>query len=536
MSKKKKKKKINSKKNQHKKYNNKQKKKNSYNKKITKKSNTSRNKKKSSSKKKNNSNVSKIKINNLNKKNIKINNKDTLTKIDDNKVKEVKNETKNLNKKSIKIQSKNSLTKNNDIVKVENNKELTKRINTKEKKSINKKYILISSLFIILILLTTLLVINKNLKLSLIGNDNETIEVFSEYKDPGIKVSFFDSNIDNKVIVNSNLDNKKIGTYKITYSIKFLNIKKKTRIINVVDTTPPEISLIGDDMVNIYLGNKYIDEGINIKDNYDNNLENNIKIDNPVDTSNIGTYTITYTVSDNSNNISSITRIVNVKNRVIINNNKKSCSNLNKIETYICENNYDVSVGYYNLTNNKTYYYKSNKLYYGASLIKTLDALYLYDKGLITDNLDTYVKKAITVSDNPSHHYLVNYIGKNNLKEYGISIGAKNTLVGGDNFGSTSVNDQIAYMKKLYEITKDNQNPKLKEYFLNTRKNCLLFEDSPQIMHKYGHWTYVYHNSGIVLDKNPYIVTILTNEGYDNYQKIIKTLSKLIYEYHIENS
>lgn len=360
--------------------------------------------------------------------------------------------------------------------------------------------------------------------------------MYSKYKDPGINATIFNTNINNKVKNKTNLNTSKLGTYTITYYIKFLNLKQKTRTINVVDTEKPVLTLIGSDKIDIYLGNKYTDEGINIKDNYDTDLSNNLTIDNPVDTNKVGTYTITYTVKDNSNNINTITRNVNVKNRITFTNNNKSCNNLNKIETYICQNNYDVSVGYYNLTNNKTYYYKNTKLYYGASLIKTLDALYLYDKGLINDELDTYVKKAITISDNPSHHYLVNYIGKNNLKQYGISIGAKNTLVGEDNFGSTSVNDQIAYMKKLYDITKNNQNSKLKEYFLNTRKNYLLFEDSPQIMHKYGHWTYVYHNSGIVLDNNPYIVTILTNEGYDDYKTIIKTLSKLIYEYHIENN
>ena len=175
------------------------------------------------------------------------------------------------------------------------------------------------------------------------------------------------------------------------------------------------------------------------------------------------------------------------------------------------------------------YLYQENKIYYGASLIKTLDAIYLYDKGLVNDAIRPYIDKAISVSDNDSHHYLVNYIGKSNLKNYGIGLGAYNTLSGNDYYGNTTVKDQIIYLKKLYNISKDND--ELKSYFINNYGNYLKINDI-EVMHKYGYYGQYYHDVGIVLDDEPYIVVILTNHGNDNKKEIINNLSNLMYKYH----
>jgi len=442
------------------------------------------------------------------------------------------------------INQQKNIKKNQKITpKKKNNTSINKPIIKEEKPKITKKKnifinkIILSIIFIIFLTITILFILKKNLKLELIGEDIKSIEVYSNYQDPGYNATLFNKNINKLVKTSSNLDNSTLGTYQITYKLSSLSIIKKTRKINVIDTEKPEITLKGNSNINLYIGDSYTDEGVNIKDNYDKDLSKNLIIENNLNTEKKGTYQIIYTVSDSSNNISKTTRTINVLEKIIINQNTNNQCNLsNPIEKYICKNNYNVSVGYYNLTNGKTYYYKKDKLYYGASLIKTLDALYLYDKNLINNDLKEYVKLAITISDNPSHHYLVNYIGKENLRNYGKSLGAKYTLTDkNENFGFTNVTDQIAYMKRLYEITKDGQNEELKSFFLNTRKNCLLFENSPKIMHKYGHWEPVYHNSGIVLDENPYIIVILTQEGYNNYQTIIKTLSQLVYNYHYTN-
>ena len=51
-------------------------------------------------------------------------------------------------------------------------------------------------------------------------------------------------------------------------------------------------------------------------------------------------------------------------------------------------------------------------------------------------------------------------------------------------------------------------------------------------MHKYGYYGQYYHDVGIVLDDEPYIVVILTNHGSDNKKEIINNLSNLMYKYY----
>ena len=57
---------------------------------------------------------------------------------------------------------------------------------------------------------------------------------------------------------------------------------------------------------------------------------------------------------------------------------------------------------------------------------------------MVNEEIKEHIKKAISVSNNESHKYLVNYIGKETLKSYGFNMGATNTLIGGDSYGNTS--------------------------------------------------------------------------------------------------
>ena len=82
------------------------------------------------------------------------------------------------------------------------------------------------------------------------------------------------------------------------------------------------------------------------------------------------------------------------------------------------EHNYHLSLGYYNFLNDKTFTYEANKIYYGASLIKTLSALYAYENLVLDSNLTNWVNLAISESDNRSYFNLVKRIGFNNLRNY----------------------------------------------------------------------------------------------------------------------
>ena len=68
-----------------------------------------------------------------------------------------------------------------------------------------------------------------------------------------------------------------------------------------MDTTSPIIDVTGDNPATINLGATYNDEGATATDNYDSGLTVVVGGDT-VDTSTLGTYTVTYNVSDAAGN------------------------------------------------------------------------------------------------------------------------------------------------------------------------------------------------------------------------------------------
>ena len=80
------------------------------------------------------------------------------------------------------------------------------------------------------------------------------------------------------------------------------------------DTTPPVISLIGSSTINLNVGDTFSDEGATATDNVEGDLTASITSSGTVDTSNTGTYTLTYSVSDAAGNSASATRIIIVTN------------------------------------------------------------------------------------------------------------------------------------------------------------------------------------------------------------------------------
>ena len=78
------------------------------------------------------------------------------------------------------------------------------------------------------------------------------------------------------------------------------------------DVTPPIITLLGDATVTIPLGTPYIDEGATAEDDTDGDLSSDITVSNPVDINILGSYSVTYNVSDISANSATATRTVHV--------------------------------------------------------------------------------------------------------------------------------------------------------------------------------------------------------------------------------
>ena len=76
------------------------------------------------------------------------------------------------------------------------------------------------------------------------------------------------------------------------------------------DTTPPVISIIGDNSIDIFIDTNYIDAGATATDDTDEDIS--VITTDTINTSTVGTYTVTYTASDLSNNTSTEIRTINV--------------------------------------------------------------------------------------------------------------------------------------------------------------------------------------------------------------------------------
>ena len=234
---------------------------------------------------------------------------------------------------------------------------------------------------------------------------------------------------------------------------------------------------------------------------------------------------------------------------------------INDLNNYF-SSKYRVSIRYVELNHNYQYSYNTDKDYYAASTIKALDGLYIYSKAAAGEiNLDdtmTYTSKynlassfymtkhkygdeitirdlvryAITRSDNRAHQMLVDYIGFNKLKEYGMSLGATRTLIG-DIFGSINVDDAIIYWQEInrFIINNGDLGEELKSYFKEADQNFLSVpEENVIAIHKYGEYESYYHDIGIVYAESPYIIAILSTEGRSQYDVMIKDINSKIYE------
>lgn len=189
---------------------------------------------------------------------------------------------------------------------------------------VKKKSFILILILVLLILFGIILYINihglkSNLKIKLVGKDNISIEVGTNYKEKGYSASYGKNIITKKVKVNNNINNKKLGTYKVSYTVKYKKVAKTIeRIVKVVDTTKPEITL-SEENVNIVVGNEYVEPGYSAKDNYDGDITDKVEVTNNIDINTIGTYEVTYKVKDSSNNENSIKRTVNVISKQSVN-------------------------------------------------------------------------------------------------------------------------------------------------------------------------------------------------------------------------
>jgi competence protein ComEC len=152
--------------------------------------------------------------------------------------------------------------------------------------------------------------------ITLKGDNPVKIELDSTYIDVGATATDnVDGDLTSSIKVVNSVDTATLGSYKVAYSVsdKAGNSATETRIVNVVDTTPPVITLKGDNPVTVVVGSTYTDAGATATDNVDGDLTSSITVVNIVNIATVGTYTVTYNVSDVAGNAAiAVVRTVNV--------------------------------------------------------------------------------------------------------------------------------------------------------------------------------------------------------------------------------
>jgi len=153
--------------------------------------------------------------------------------------------------------------------------------------------------------------------ISLLGISPETVEVGSSYTDAGATANDIgDGDLTSSIVTDNPVNTAIVDSYTITYDVMDSSTNAATsvtRTVNVVDTTAPIITLLGISPETVEVGDSYTDAGATASDIGDGDLTLSIMTINPVDTSTVGSYTVTYDVTDLSTNAATqVTRTVDV--------------------------------------------------------------------------------------------------------------------------------------------------------------------------------------------------------------------------------
>lgn len=179
-----------------------------------------------------------------------------------------------------------------------------------------KKKIII--IVIIIGLITLFLMPYLLIKINLNGQKYIELNYGDIYIEKGANAKFLSEDL--MVKIDGKVNTKKLGKQKIIYEVrnKLGIIKKKDRIINVVDKIPPVITLKGDKEINIIMGDKYTDPGYKMIDNVDGDISIRVSVKNNINTNKKGNYNVIYEGKDSSNNKVTVKRIVNVIDKEIV--------------------------------------------------------------------------------------------------------------------------------------------------------------------------------------------------------------------------
>jgi hypothetical protein len=116
-----------------------------------------------------------------------------------------------------------------------------------------------------------------------------------------------------------------VGNYELIISATDIAGSSQSKILSVIvdgtsnpDTLSPDITILGDNPANHQVGTTYTDAGATAWDNVEGDVTSSIIATSNVNANLIGTYTVTYEVTDSAGNIAIATRTVNVVESTVI--------------------------------------------------------------------------------------------------------------------------------------------------------------------------------------------------------------------------
>ena len=158
--------------------------------------------------------------------------------------------------------------------------------------------------------------------IALLGDNPLTLELNTSYVEPGATAEdTCAGDLSGQVVIDSAaVDTTTVGNYQVTYNVNDGNGNDATQVVRTVrvqDSSAPTITLLGENPLLIECNGTYMEAGATASDPGDGDLTSQITIDSSaVNSTMVGTYQVSYTVTDSTSQTTTIFRTVTVQDTV----------------------------------------------------------------------------------------------------------------------------------------------------------------------------------------------------------------------------
>lgn len=174
----------------------------------------------------------------------------------------------------------------------------------------NRLFLLCLIIFLIFIVLFGIYKIFVLPHIKLKGSKHIVLNYQEKYKEKGYSAYFYNKKLTDNVKVKGKVNTKKLGTYKLVYSVKYGFLKNSvTRILVVKDKEKPKMNIDSSDAY-VCPNSEIVPEKVEAKDNYDGDISKKVKHIISKDKKKI-----TYQVTDKSGNTKKVEKKIIYKDK-----------------------------------------------------------------------------------------------------------------------------------------------------------------------------------------------------------------------------